>query len=60
MHRSTVRLDDVNHNYNFQRKFNLCNAHNTIGSVILFKVPLLCSLDIKLADNISNLNDQIV
>ena len=30
MHKQSVKLNDVSHDFNFQRKFNLCNAYNTI------------------------------
>ena len=40
----------------FKGKFNLCNAHDTIGSCNLFKMLLLCSLDIHHVDNMSNQN----
>ena len=33
----------------FKGKFNLCNVYNTIEDLFLFKMLLLCSLDIQLA-----------
>ena len=53
MHRSAVKVNDVSHNYNFQRVFNLCNAHKNIGSCNFVQNAFLCSLGIQLADNIN-------
>ena len=32
MHKSSVKLNDVSHDFNFQIEINLCNAYNTIES----------------------------
>ena len=60
MHISAVKLNDGSHDLFF--KWNLINVtHITpLEAVILFKILLLCSLGIQLADYIRNLNNLIV
>ena len=57
MHRWAVKVNDVSHNYNFQRVFNYLMHIKALEAVVLFKMPFLCSLGIQLADSINNLNN---
>ena len=56
MQKLAVKVNDVC----YICKFNLSNTHNIIGSCNFVQKLLLCSLGIKHADYMSNLNNLIV
>ena len=61
MHGSAVKSNDVSHNFQFSKGNLIYVTHITLlKAVILFKLLLLCSLGIKLANYIRNLNNKIV
>ena len=61
MHKSSVKLNDVSQDFNFQRENKIYVAHITsLKAVILFKMLLLYSLGIQHANYIRNLNNKMV
>ena len=58
MHKSAVKLNGVSNNVNFSKGNLIYVTHITpLGAIILFKMLLLCSLGIQLANYIRNLNN---
>ena len=57
IHRAVVKVSYVRHNYHFQRKNNLCNATNTVGSGTFVPKAFICREGIRHADYMTNLNN---
>ena len=58
MHKLAVKLNYVSHDFNFQKENLIYVTHITpFEAVILLKMLLLCSLGIKIANYIRNLNN---
>ena len=56
MHKQSVKLNDVSHDFNFQRNLIYVTHITPLKALILLKMLLLCSLGIQLANYIRNLN----
>ena len=60
MHRSAVKVNDISHNYNFQKENLIYVTYKTpLEAVFLLKMPFYVAKATTLQTTLHNLNDKI-